>query len=673
MSIALPAELASMLARVGDAGSPPAPKDFSLPDLSGEQERVLDAAVEGRDVIVDATVGSGKTSTIMAICNELGADKRILYLTYSKLLKHDAQLRVRGAKVQNYHGIVYPHLLRAGIKAGISESIGAFNAAFDRIGDGFEAYDVLVIDEYQDITEEYAELIGNIMSRRPGMQVVMVGDTEQKVNANSTLDTRAFSRRATDNPAELSLTQSFRMGPAMGALLGRAWNKPVLGVNDEQVVRMMNHSEAVGYMQHVDPGDLLVLGKRSGGRMSSALNALERMRPGSFNKASVYASIRERGDQGSYDDRTAVFTTFDSCKGMERPVVFVYDMDVAYLETRLRMSSTDPAIIRNAFLVAASRGKAEIVFVADHTGRFDLGPELLESKTLAQARELAAEADLGPDHEQRGRIGQVPVARFLDLPDAKAPTYRRPIEPSTCFDHTYAENVIAALAHVERTELDPVGEQVVVPGLDGLIDLSPAIGSYVELMYFDDARITWPASLADHRIAYLKERLRQRTKDKRRTDWDDALFMTAVTTEHDRYLDQVSVEVDPAADEAIIARLGEHLPRDARVQVQLGLEGQALTYTPRWAATRFNVAGIADAIHEDRVWELKFTAELAREHFLQAALYQVMSGLEEAVLFNVRTGQRFSVRVPEPRPFLDAVVTCVTRQWYRQFEPETRL
>ena len=63
----------------------------------------------------------------MALCNEMGGDRKILYLTYSKLLKKDAQRRVRGAKVQNYHGIVYPSLLRANIRAGISESVRALS------------------------------------------------------------------------------------------------------------------------------------------------------------------------------------------------------------------------------------------------------------------------------------------------------------------------------------------------------------------------------------------------------------------------------------------------------------------------------------------------------------------------------------------------------------------
>jgi type IV secretory pathway ATPase VirB11/archaellum biosynthesis ATPase len=69
--------------------------------LSDEQRRLLDSVRAGQDVIVDATVGSGKTTAIQALCTEVGRDRRVLYLTYSKLLRADAQRRVKHAKVQN--------------------------------------------------------------------------------------------------------------------------------------------------------------------------------------------------------------------------------------------------------------------------------------------------------------------------------------------------------------------------------------------------------------------------------------------------------------------------------------------------------------------------------------------------------------------------------------------
>ena len=440
--------------RVSPAGAPAkasspkgVPAPVQLPTLSKEQQDVVDAAVDGQDVIVDATVGSGKTSTIMALCNEMGGDRKILYLTYSKLLKKDAQRRVRGARVQNYHGIVYPSLLRANIRAGISESVRAFNDNFRELAKGFDRYDVVVVDEYQDINEEYAELIKNVVSLNPMMQLVFVGDCEQKIHANSTLDAQRFVREITTGAVSLPMTASFRMGPDMGRLLGEAWNKPVVGVNDAQVVREMSHDEAVAYMGHVAPGDLLVLGKRNNGYALRALNELERTLPGQFNKNTVYASIKDRGESGEYSDDTAIFTTFDSAKGLERPVTFVYDMDPEYYNMRMRLAPTDPEVIRNVFLVAASRGKGEIVFVhnVENSGTAKVATQLAMADSFADAQQIASRHDVDFTKHEKKRVGWVPVTSFLKLPGKTLPKWSRGVNASSCFDFTYAENVVSAL------------------------------------------------------------------------------------------------------------------------------------------------------------------------------------------------------------------------------------
>lgn len=185
--------------------------------LSGEQQAVVDAVADGQDVIVEACVGAGKTGTIQQIVSQFSWQKRILYLTYSKLLKQDAQQRVRGAKVQNYHGIVYPHLLNAGIRTGISDSIRTFNRRFGDLSAGFPEYDMIVIDEYQDINEEYAQLLNNIKSVSPAAQVVMVGDMEQKVSATSRLDVQRFRQDVRGEPAHHAIYPVLPGGPGAGS------------------------------------------------------------------------------------------------------------------------------------------------------------------------------------------------------------------------------------------------------------------------------------------------------------------------------------------------------------------------------------------------------------------------------------------------------------------------
>ena len=63
-------------------------------ELTIEQKRFVDRALERRNILVDACIGSGKTTAIQTLCNHFSTE-RILYLTYNKLLKLDAQRRIR--------------------------------------------------------------------------------------------------------------------------------------------------------------------------------------------------------------------------------------------------------------------------------------------------------------------------------------------------------------------------------------------------------------------------------------------------------------------------------------------------------------------------------------------------------------------------------------------------
>lgn len=99
--------------------------------LSAEQQRFIGIAHTGKNILVDACIGSGKTTAIQRLCDELPKSKRILYLTYNRLLKIDARARIQSANttVTNYHGFAYGTLKRVGINPGISDLIQAFITA----------------------------------------------------------------------------------------------------------------------------------------------------------------------------------------------------------------------------------------------------------------------------------------------------------------------------------------------------------------------------------------------------------------------------------------------------------------------------------------------------------------------------------------------------------------
>ena len=93
---------------------------MTLKDLSSEQQDLVRLALDGKNVLCDACIGSGKTSTINVLCNEFDSSKEILYLTYNRLLKLDAQEKILNdnVTVQNYRQ--QPRLNRfAGYRRGL--------------------------------------------------------------------------------------------------------------------------------------------------------------------------------------------------------------------------------------------------------------------------------------------------------------------------------------------------------------------------------------------------------------------------------------------------------------------------------------------------------------------------------------------------------------------------
>lgn len=347
--------------------------------LSAEQQHFIDAAKSGKNVLVDACIGSGKTTAIQKLCEQLPLSKKVLYLTYNRLLKIDAQDKIhrRNVTVTNYHGYAYMLLKRNGISSGIRDLIQTLLLSDIR----FPLVDVLIIDEYQDIEQEFAEMLWKIKEANPLMQIVAVGDMQQKIYDKTTLNVSEFIDAFLGAHERLSFSLCFRLSSAHAAMLGRIWKKEIIGVNSNCVVERMRAEQVVDFLGQQEPEDILCLGARTGD-LADTLNILEEKYPDKFNKTTVYASITDDdGNRGVVpDNNCAIFTTFDSSKGLERRICVIFDFTESYWSVRVRKPQQSYEILRNIFCVAASRGKERIIFVTN-------GEALLSDLTALETRQ----------------------------------------------------------------------------------------------------------------------------------------------------------------------------------------------------------------------------------------------------------------------------------------------
>ena len=601
--------------------------------LSDEQRLFIEKALDGKNILVDACIGSGKTTAIQSLCEEISSSKKILYLTYNKLLKLDAKKRIhlKNATVTNYHGFANFCLSRTGVRVASSDMVQVFLQKKPQI----PKYDVLIIDEYQDIESELAQLLERIKSVNPSMQIIAVGDMQQKIYDKTNLDVESFIASFLGNHVTLEFTKCFRLSKEHAARLGRIWNKTIVGVNNNCIVSYMSIDQAVAFLSEQNPKDILCLGSRTGS-LATALNMLENDYPERFNKATVYASISDTDSVSNTEptEKSAIFTTFDSSKGLERKIVVIFDYTESYWKVRSNKPLQRYEILRNIFCVAASRGKEQIIFV-------DSGEALLSEESLATKSNT--------------------VTTFKNM------------EISEMFDFKYKEDIEGCFNLLKCKKITEFEETIIqVKSKDELIDLSPCIGIFQEAVFFRgyniDNSIRMTLKISPHKNYLFTSDIKKSSLEKK------ILFLTAIETGQNRYLEQVQLPfVRPEDSNAIQDRLSSVFKRGEKVQRACALHFS----DKRKGDIVFSAMGMADVVKKKTVYELKFVYQLQHEHFLQCASYMIALNLKKGILWNTRDNTAYIITIPDRKRFMDEVTRTITKRsipkYYQPHRSKVRL
>jgi superfamily I DNA/RNA helicase len=416
-----------------------------------EQEAIIEAVEEGHNVFVDACIGAGKTTTLNDICITL-KNKKILYLTYNKLLKEDAkkQIRSRNVEVHNYHGFVYRYLMAYRIPYTHQNGIKDFIKNVENGTIHMPQYDVMLVDEYQDINNDAAKLIKTIDEyQRKDIQLVFVGDMKQKIYDTTTinvLEDCIFSLR--DNYKQMDLTNCFRLNENHAKMLGNIWKKNIRGVNPNQLVQIIDFDMEDLYekINEYENKDILILSPfRNNVALNKFINHIEKENPVKYNKKNLYITISDTENSNKPLDNSMIVTTFDGSKGLERKLAIVFGFETDALAYRSEKSDKD--IIKNLFLVAASRGKDEILFIKEN--------QMLTEKNF----ELFL------------------LNRKLD----------EEYSPSKMFDFCFDTDIQKAFETLETKEIETKNKsEIRVVINDYNITLAPVIGIYQEAIFFKD-------------------------------------------------------------------------------------------------------------------------------------------------------------------------------------------
>lgn len=354
---------------------------------SQEQQAVIDHVKAGDHVIVEACAGSGKSTTILSMAKQLG-HVRILQFTYNKMLRLEIKDKVTTLKLPNldvhtFHSFAVKHYTdEASVDTGIRHVLCTDMPCRSVI----PVYDVVVLDECQDMTLLFFQLVRKVMSDMmvgapPGhaIQLVVLGDAMQTLYEFKGADARFLTLadrlwapflRTSAVFARCELRTTYRLTLPMAAFVNRA----LLG----QPGRMVACKEGpqVTYMRRprhqIEDVILYRIAHflKKGDLPSDFFILAYSVKSGNHNIVRLANKLVEAGipihipafETDEMDDCVVngkvVFSSFHTAKGRERKHVFLIGFDTSYFSFA---GVEDKTVCPNALYVGCTRATQNLI------------------------------------------------------------------------------------------------------------------------------------------------------------------------------------------------------------------------------------------------------------------------------------------------------------------------
>lgn len=162
-----------------------------LASISDEQKNIIDNIRNKSNIIVNAVAGSGKTTTVCWI-GKTFPEMNILLLTYNRKLKNETKNRVKinnikNIHVHNFHSFCFNNWDVCGSTDQIIHDV----LDIDSDDSPEFEYNLIIIDEIQDMTYLYYSLVKHIIkSSKFPPQLCVLGDVNQTIYDFNGADSR---------------------------------------------------------------------------------------------------------------------------------------------------------------------------------------------------------------------------------------------------------------------------------------------------------------------------------------------------------------------------------------------------------------------------------------------------------------------------------------------------
>lgn len=352
---------------------------MELPTISDEQNDVITALLK-YNVVVNSVAGSGKTTCNLYISKHY-KNHSILLLTYNAKLKIETRekikiLNITNLEVHSYHSFCVKYYNNeCYTDTDIKKVLLQNNKPLKEF-----KYNLILLDEAQDITNIYFELICKLIKDNINKQVkiCIVGDENQSIYDFNGADNR-YIKYASNifNFNDIKwkhrkLSHSFRITKEMSDFINNcimqkqhiistkvSKNKPryiicdSFGKKTNRTVKEIKYYLDLGYT----PKDIFVLAP-SIRNTSCPARVLE-------NKVKIYLHIPvyvPTSDDEKIDDKILenkmIFSSYHQAKGLERKVVLLFGIDDSYFE--FYKKNKLPTVCPNEIYVAMTRASERL-------------------------------------------------------------------------------------------------------------------------------------------------------------------------------------------------------------------------------------------------------------------------------------------------------------------------
>lgn len=361
-------------------------KDSKLiPSPSEEQLDIVNSVIDNKSIFVDAVAGSGKTTTICHIGLNI-LNKNILVVTYNNHLKIEVREKVLKMKlnieVHTYHSLGYKYYSESCFDDSNLEKILIKDLDLKYK----KNFDIIIIDETQDMTPSYFKLIIKFMNDNNfNKQIITFGDKHQCIYGFKGADSRfltlshiIYKNISKHEFINKTLNESYRLTKQM------AWFVNDIMMNEKRIISnkegpkveyiVSNSFAAINKIFEeililIKKGfkydDIFILSpsvKKYTNGGTTPLNKLENNLVNANIPCFVPMDNNAKID-GDMVKGKIVFTTFHQSKGRERKIVILFNFDNSYF--KYYNKDDDPKVCPSILYVAATRASYKLYVLED--------------------------------------------------------------------------------------------------------------------------------------------------------------------------------------------------------------------------------------------------------------------------------------------------------------------